>query len=334
MAAEGATSDLVQVVALLGAAVVAVPIFRRAGLGSVLGYLAAGLVIGPFGFGLFTDSTVDPSHRRAWRGDAAVRDRPRNGAVAAVGVEARDLRSRRCPGGCLRSAVDRHRHRLRFREARRVRRRHGLRADVDGRRAADPRRAGRDLDAGRAAGGFDPAARRSGHRAAACRRRRARCLRERWRDVPLAAAGDWCGSGGGAGCRRILAAQSAVPSARQREGARGHDGGGAAGGAGRCADDAARRAVDGHGRVPGRRAALGIELPPSARDRHRALPRAPSRPLLPWRRHVARSHAHSGELAADPGARRRVHDGQGDRHLHRGAALSVSRTGKAFRARR
>ena len=56
MAAEGATSDLVQVVALLGAAVVAVPIFRRAGLGSVLGYLAAGLVIGPFGFGLFTDS--------------------------------------------------------------------------------------------------------------------------------------------------------------------------------------------------------------------------------------------------------------------------------------
>jgi glutathione-regulated potassium-efflux system protein KefB len=56
MAAVGATSDLVQVVALLGAAVVAVPIFRRAGLGSVLGYLAAGLVIGPFGFGLFADS--------------------------------------------------------------------------------------------------------------------------------------------------------------------------------------------------------------------------------------------------------------------------------------
>src|SRR5690349_5299753 len=56
MAAEGATSDLIQVVVLLCAAVVAVPIFRRAGLGSVLGYLAAGLVIGPFGFGLFTDS--------------------------------------------------------------------------------------------------------------------------------------------------------------------------------------------------------------------------------------------------------------------------------------
>jgi glutathione-regulated potassium-efflux system protein KefB len=56
MAAEAGTSDLVQVVALLGAAVVAVPLFRRAGLGSVLGYLAAGLVIGPFGFGLFSDT--------------------------------------------------------------------------------------------------------------------------------------------------------------------------------------------------------------------------------------------------------------------------------------
>ena len=49
------TSDLVRVVALLGAAIVAVPLFRRLGLGSVLGYLAGGLAIGPFGLGLFTD---------------------------------------------------------------------------------------------------------------------------------------------------------------------------------------------------------------------------------------------------------------------------------------
>jgi hypothetical protein len=34
---------------LLAAAVIAVPLFRRLGLGSVLGYLAAGLAIGPFG---------------------------------------------------------------------------------------------------------------------------------------------------------------------------------------------------------------------------------------------------------------------------------------------
>ena len=55
MVAEASGNDLVQVVALLAAGVVAVPIFKRLGLGSVLGYLTAGLVIGPFGLGLFTD---------------------------------------------------------------------------------------------------------------------------------------------------------------------------------------------------------------------------------------------------------------------------------------
>lgn len=53
--AEGGSNELVSVVALLGAAVVAVPLFRRLGLGSVLGYLAAGLAIGPFGLGWFSD---------------------------------------------------------------------------------------------------------------------------------------------------------------------------------------------------------------------------------------------------------------------------------------
>ncbi|MGY1410259.1 monovalent cation:proton antiporter-2 (CPA2) family protein [Luteimonas sp. A611] len=54
MAAEADPASLVKVVALLGAAVVAVPLFRKLGLGSVLGYLAAGLVIGPFGLGWFS----------------------------------------------------------------------------------------------------------------------------------------------------------------------------------------------------------------------------------------------------------------------------------------
>jgi glutathione-regulated potassium-efflux system protein KefB len=48
-------TELVQVVALLAAGVIAVPIFKRIGLGSVLGYLAAGLAIGPFGLRLFSD---------------------------------------------------------------------------------------------------------------------------------------------------------------------------------------------------------------------------------------------------------------------------------------
>lgn len=55
MAVEASGPDLAKIVALLGAAVVAVPLFKRLGLGSVLGYLAAGLAIGPFGLGLFTD---------------------------------------------------------------------------------------------------------------------------------------------------------------------------------------------------------------------------------------------------------------------------------------
>jgi glutathione-regulated potassium-efflux system protein KefB len=42
-------------VVLLAAAVIAVPLFRKLGLGAVLGYLCAGLLIGPFGLGLFHD---------------------------------------------------------------------------------------------------------------------------------------------------------------------------------------------------------------------------------------------------------------------------------------
>lgn len=55
MAAEADAGNLTQAVALLGAMVVAVPIFKRLGLGSVLGYLVAGLALGPFGTGLFSD---------------------------------------------------------------------------------------------------------------------------------------------------------------------------------------------------------------------------------------------------------------------------------------
>ncbi|MBN9466777.1 monovalent cation:proton antiporter-2 (CPA2) family protein [Brevundimonas sp.] len=47
--------DLGHVAALLAAGVVAVPVFRKIGLGSVLGYLAAGAAIGPFGLALFRE---------------------------------------------------------------------------------------------------------------------------------------------------------------------------------------------------------------------------------------------------------------------------------------
>ncbi|MEG0603279.1 MAG: monovalent cation:proton antiporter-2 (CPA2) family protein [Acinetobacter sp.] len=56
MSSEAHSVSLIAPVVLLAAAVIAVPIFKRIGLGSVLGYLIAGLVIGPFGFAFFHDS--------------------------------------------------------------------------------------------------------------------------------------------------------------------------------------------------------------------------------------------------------------------------------------
>lgn len=53
---HGGGVDVLSVVVLLAAAVIMVPIFRRIGLGSVLGYLAAGLAIGPFGLAFFSDA--------------------------------------------------------------------------------------------------------------------------------------------------------------------------------------------------------------------------------------------------------------------------------------
>ena len=49
------TSFLVPILILLGAAVIFAPVFRIAGLGSVIGYLAAGMAIGPSGLGLIAD---------------------------------------------------------------------------------------------------------------------------------------------------------------------------------------------------------------------------------------------------------------------------------------
>jgi glutathione-regulated potassium-efflux system protein KefB len=50
---ESAGIGLGHAVVLLAAAVIAVPLFRKLGLGAVLGYLCAGLLIGPFGLAFF-----------------------------------------------------------------------------------------------------------------------------------------------------------------------------------------------------------------------------------------------------------------------------------------
>ncbi len=54
--ADASGFGLGQAIILLGASVVAVPLFRRLGLGSVLGYLCAGLLIGPSAFALVNDA--------------------------------------------------------------------------------------------------------------------------------------------------------------------------------------------------------------------------------------------------------------------------------------
>lgn len=55
MESEGLGPLIATAVALLAATVVAIPLFRRLGVGSVLGYFAAGLAIGPYGLRLIHD---------------------------------------------------------------------------------------------------------------------------------------------------------------------------------------------------------------------------------------------------------------------------------------
>jgi monovalent cation:proton antiporter-2 (CPA2) family protein len=57
-----ADSFFAQAVVYLAAAVVAVPVAKRLGLGSVLGYLIAGAAIGPFGFGFVGQEGQDVMH--------------------------------------------------------------------------------------------------------------------------------------------------------------------------------------------------------------------------------------------------------------------------------
>ena len=52
---EHASTWLVSSLIYLGAAVIAVPLSRLLGLGSIIGYLAAGVAIGPWGLRLVTD---------------------------------------------------------------------------------------------------------------------------------------------------------------------------------------------------------------------------------------------------------------------------------------
>ena len=143
--------DLVPVVALLAAAVVAVPIFKRAGLGPVLGYLAAGLAIGPCGIGLFHDAAGDPARRRARRRALPLHHRPRDAALAPLVDAPRHLRPRPRPGRRLHAAALDRRADARLPAGAVADRRHRLRAHLDRDRHADARGARHDAHCRRAA---------------------------------------------------------------------------------------------------------------------------------------------------------------------------------------
>jgi monovalent cation:proton antiporter-2 (CPA2) family protein len=49
------TQYLADILILLAAAIITVPVFQRLGLGAVLGYLAAGAIVGPWGFGFISE---------------------------------------------------------------------------------------------------------------------------------------------------------------------------------------------------------------------------------------------------------------------------------------
>ena len=52
---EAGTPYLVDILALLLATVIVVPFFHAIRLGAILGYLAAGVLLGPWGFGLISE---------------------------------------------------------------------------------------------------------------------------------------------------------------------------------------------------------------------------------------------------------------------------------------
>ena len=51
----GSSDFLIQTIIYLSSAILLVPIFKRLGLGSVLGYLIAGILIGPYALKLIPD---------------------------------------------------------------------------------------------------------------------------------------------------------------------------------------------------------------------------------------------------------------------------------------
>ena len=92
-----------QALIYLAAGVIAVPLFKRLGLGSVLGYLIAGMAIGPWGLKLVSAARGDPRLRRVRRRAAAVPGRAGAQSGARLAAAQADLRHGRGAGAGRRS---------------------------------------------------------------------------------------------------------------------------------------------------------------------------------------------------------------------------------------
>ena len=303
----------------LAAAVVAVPLARLLGLGSIIGYLVAGIVIGPWGLRLVTDPQdmlhfaefgvvlmlfligleLDP--QRLWSLRKPIFGW---GSVQLFGSAALMA----C--GALLLGIDWHAGAGRLARPRAL-------VDGDRRRRAGraqpawyhlgPERAERGAAAGR---GRDPD---PGTAAADRCRRRARQQRRLARRAACASASSSRSCWAAACCCDRPCAGSRAATARDlhRRGAvaRGRDG----------RADAGRRPVDGARRLPRRRAARRKRIPARARDRHRALQGPAARPLLHRRRHEHRLRGGAGPAASHRRDRARLSRREGRRAVVDGA---------------
>ena len=320
----GAYKDVVLFLATAG---VVVPLFRRWKLSPILGFLGAGVLLGPYGLGVAGQERPVARHadhrqprgsqptRRIWGGVPAVHDRA--GAQLAAAAHHAPLRLR--PG---RAAGDpqpgRHRHRRpgagpAARGGRRHRRGPGAVLHRD--RHADPRRAQAPAFAGRAGGLLGAAVPGPGGGADPGDADAAGPARRSADAVSRSAAGL---RAGGAGRRRAAglrpaaaAANAAVRRESQERGTvcRRLPPGGDRGGVGQRA----HRPFDGARRLHRRTAAGRDRVPPRGRGDDRAVQGPAAGPVLPVHRH--RPEHSPAAVAAVGGAGRR---GGPDRRQRRG----------------
>ena len=272
---------LEQVAIFLAAAVVVVPLARRAGMGSVLGYMLAGLIVGPWALDLVDDEQEILHFAELGVVPAAVRHRPRTAAAASMGhapggVRAgrRAIRADRCSTRRSRLGVGtaaRGRRGCRTRPVavvNRLRIAGALRAQ----RTHDPPRPPVVLDPAVPGPRGDPHPGPSAPSGARVHKRRRGSSLARYRQGGRPDRAD--------GARWPL---PPAPRAAARGAvwhARGVHRDGLAHGRGRGPADGPGRPLDGPWRVPGRRAARRFRVPARTRSRYRALQGAASRPVL------------------------------------------------------